>query len=461
MELLRFTIRPDGTLGERWHEPEPEPATAGAPLGSALAALLGEDEDDEDWGGDAPDMSAEFARLGHLHEEARQPLLPPTADFAPGPDGGLTLLRWPRLARPAVVPDTVEVRPVTAIGATAFAAAHLEDRHFEDFYHSPISYSVFCMRMGRFCTTEEPDEGGPTSVRLPAGLTRIGPYAFWKCRNLTAVTVPGGVRELPAGVFGDCARLASVILPAGLRTLGFLPRPTDQVMPDTGVFAGCHALRQLTLPASVQALGAHTFNSAGLVRLTVLDPCRDGWSRAVAVAQTAFDHTAALLWLDKALPDGTVCCRLGLPAARDKILAGDRRFGAILRVPADFFSQPAGYFDRLAREAFRLDFSARMALARLECPGGLAPEDRQFYRELLVRYFGQAPQFMPSTEGAGPYAALFDFLSRLPDLTAADVSALARTAGGLGLPAELVNRMLELRTARFSTVTGFEDLDLD
>ena len=27
-----------------------------------------EEDDEDDWGGDAPDMSAEFARLGHLND---------------------------------------------------------------------------------------------------------------------------------------------------------------------------------------------------------------------------------------------------------------------------------------------------------------------------------------------------------------------------------------------------------
>ena len=73
-----------------------------------------------------------------------------------------------------------------------------------------------------------------------------------------------------------------------------------------------------------------------------------------------------------------MAARLGLPVARDKILAGDARFGAILRVPVLFFTQPMPYFDQLARDAFRLDFSARMALARLEASAGLSPADRQW-----------------------------------------------------------------------------------
>lgn len=95
--------------------------------------------------------------------------------------------------------------------------------------------------MGRAVTTETLDEGGPTSVTLPDSITHIGPYAFYHCTNLTSITLPDAISALPAGVFGDCSRLTSVHLPEQLQALGYLPRPTDQVMPDDGTFAGCHA----------------------------------------------------------------------------------------------------------------------------------------------------------------------------------------------------------------------------
>lgn len=462
MNLLRYHILDDGTLGEAYVEAIKEVKKDSLIPGAALADLF--DDEDEDWGGDAPDMSAEFRRLGHLHEEQDEDALPMTADFEVQADNTLTLVRWPRLKRPAAVPAQVEGMTVTAIGATAFAASHIADAHFADFCQSPISYSVFCMRMGKYVTAEQRDEGGPTAVTLPDTIQRIGPYAFWRCDNLTAITLPDGICDLPAGVFGECSRLESIHLPAKLETIGYFPRPTDQVMPDVGTFAGCHSLRALTFPKTLTALGAHSFNSAALEHLTLLDEGgADGWSREISVAETAFHHSAALLWLDKATPDGKILCRVGLPVARDKILAGDRRFGKILRIPVDFPQKPAAYFDALAQEAFRLDFSSRMALARLEYGGGLSAAHREWYRKLLVQYFDRANTFMPRAAGMNDeqiYAALFDFLDKQPDLTATDMSDLLRTAGLLGLSSDLLARMMEIRTKRFETVTGFEDLDL-
>lgn len=308
----------------------------------------------------------------------------------------MALWRW--CAGPAgtaaVVPGTVEGRTVTAIAATAFAASHLDEGCFAQFGQSPISFSIFCMRMGRAVTTETLDEGGPTSVTLPDSITHIGPYAFYHCTNLTSITLPDAISALPAGVFGDCSRLTSVHLPDSCRLwLSAPPHGSDHAR--CRHVCRCHALKQLTLPPQLKMLGAHSFNSSGLTSLTARDAGCENWSRTVTVAVSAFDHTAALLWLEKADVSGHVVARLGLPVARDKILAGDAKFGAILRVPVLFFTQPMPYFDQLARDAFRLDFSARMALARLEASAGLSPADRQWYCAVLVQYFDRAPQFMP------------------------------------------------------------------
>lgn len=462
METLQYIVTETGELGPRLQAaaPAPRPAAAGpVQPGAALAALLA-GEDEEDWGDDTPDVSGDFALLRDPAALAAAEQAPPAAVFGVLPDGTLALTRWPRLRRPARVPAVLEGRPVTAIAAAAFAASHLDEALFAGMAQSPVSFSVFCMRMGRRVETDPRDEGGPTEITLPDSIRHIGPYAFWKCRHLTAIALPEGVEALPIGAFGDCSRLAEVRLPQSLGRIGAVFRPTDQVMPDVGAFSGCHALTRLTLPAGVTLLGAHTFNSAGLVHLTALDAGGAEWSRTVQVDATAFDHTAALLWLDKAAPDGRVLARLGLPAARDKIPAGDPRFGGIQRLPADFFARPAGDFDRLARQAFRLDFSARMALARLPHSAGLSPEDRAWYRALLVRYFDRAPQFMPGPREQA-HAALFAVLQNEPGLTAADMSELLRTAGRLGLPADLIAGMMEVRARRFDTVTGFEDLALD
>lgn len=91
---------------------------------------------------------------------------------------------------------------------------------------------------------------------------------------------------------------------------------------------------------------------------------------------------------------------------------------------------------------------------------GFPPPDRQWYCSVLVQYFDHAVQFMPCPPQQA-YAELFRFLCRTDLLTTSDVSTLLRMAGALALPAELISEMMEVRTRRFETVTGFEDLELD
>ena len=474
MKKLRYYITEDGHLGPAYIEEQKKEKNNPLP-GSALLALF--DEDEDDWGGDAPDVSQDFAKISQGIFTEEEEKLPLTAEFDELPDGSLSLTRWPRLKRPAIIPEELEGRKVTAIAATAFAPYHIEESRFSSLYSSPISFSIFGMRMGRYTVTEDLDEGGPTAIELPDTIIHIGEHAFWHCDNLEAIDLPGGIKKLPAGVFGDCRKLKRIKLPKGLLSIGYMPRPTDQVMPDMGTFAGCHELKELVLPSSIKELGAHVFNSCGIVRLIKVQG-----KEAVRVASTAFDHSAALRWLDMAEPvpqkgktlypdsdfaEGeseeplSILYEAALPPARDKILSGDRRFGALLRIPTDFFLQEISYFDRLAREAFRLDFSAQMALSRLKYDEGLSREDRGWYFNLLVKYFDKAAQFYQEKSAETACERLFDFLKDQPDLTAADMSEILRQAGLLGLSADFIARLIEVRTSRFDTVTGFEDLDLD
>lgn len=461
--VVRYWITESGRLGEEY-TPQPQntaPAAQAVEPGSALAELLAQGEEDA-WEEDVPDVSADFAWIRHPAEaEPEQPALPLTADFGPDGAGGMVLLRWPRLARPAWLPEQIQGKPLTAVAATAFAPVHIPEEQFDGFYTPPVSFSVFCMKMGRLARQEDQDEGGPTEIHLPATVRRIGPYGFWRCANLKQICLPPDLTALPAGCFGECSRLQEVTLPRQLVSVGWMPGSERQVMPDVGAFSGCYELRELTLPPGVRTLGAYTFNSTGLVRLRAADGLGVGWSRRVEVAATAFEHAAALLWLEKLDPDGQVLYGVALPPARDKILVSDPRFGALVHIPELFFQEGPRFFDKLAQAAFRLDFSARMALVRLRRPLELDEPARRWYLDLLVRYFDKAPQFMPEAGQETAYAALFDFLEGQASLTAADLSNLVRTAGRLGLPAQLLSHMIEVRTRRFDTVTGFEDLDLD
>ena len=65
-------------------------------------------------------------------------------------------------------------------------------------------------RIGEFAFM---DCGGLRSVEIPQGVTHIEEFAFAYCTALTSVVIPEGVEELGAGAFSDCAALTSVVMP--------------------------------------------------------------------------------------------------------------------------------------------------------------------------------------------------------------------------------------------------------
>ena len=391
------------------------------------------------------------------------------AVFAGNADGSLTLTRWPRKKGAAVIPETVNDLPVRRIAPLAFAPFHMSENDFTAGFHSPYSFNMFLLMSGGRLhrENESGDEGGPSVIIIPGGVREIGPFAFWHCINLEKIRIPEGVTVLGAGVFGECVNLREIRLPHTLEAIGLYDPDKQCVftsemlrgMPDVGTFYACHALKELTMPSSVRILGPHVFNSCAITHLTLNGPEYD--TAEEGIADNSFDHAASLQWMDRADADGRIRYRIGLPAARDKILRADSRFGLLFRIPIDFFLQGASYFDKMAQDVFRLDFSARMAIGRLRYDEDLSEKDRRFYLTLLMEHFVKAKQFMPSDDAAGdPYNRLFDALAETGLLSAEDVSTLIREAGMAHLPASLTDRMMRMRAENYPAATGFEDLEI-
>ena len=56
-------------------------------------------------------------------------------------------------------------------------------------------------------------------VAIPAGVTKIGDYAFEDCTGLTSVTIPEGVTAIWDNTFYYCTGLTSVTIPAGVTAI--------------------------------------------------------------------------------------------------------------------------------------------------------------------------------------------------------------------------------------------------
>jgi hypothetical protein len=73
------------------------------------------------------------------------------------------------------------------------------------------------------------------SYAVPAGVTAIGPDAFFLCVNLTSVTMPASVTTLDDQAFGDCSGLTSITLGAGVNQIS------------TSAFGGCTQLTAINV----------------------------------------------------------------------------------------------------------------------------------------------------------------------------------------------------------------------
>ncbi|MDR1341697.1 MAG: leucine-rich repeat protein [Prevotellaceae bacterium] len=100
-------------------------------------------------------------------------------------------------------------------------------------------------------------------VKLPAGLTSIGSYAFSDCSGLSgSLTLPAGLTSIGSYAFSGCSGLSgSLTLPAGLATIG------------SYAFAGCSGFTSvINMSLTPQSIGSTVFSgvNTGNVTLTVL-----------------------------------------------------------------------------------------------------------------------------------------------------------------------------------------------
>ncbi len=118
-------------------------------------------------------------------------------------------------------------------------------------------------------------KGPGGDVTIPAGVTRIGDWAFEDCSSLTSVTIPAGVTSIGNQAFSGCSSLTSVTIPAGVTSIGDWAfsrcRSLTSVTIPAGVtrigdyaFSGCSSLTSMTIPAGVTSIGGGAFNGTAL-----------------------------------------------------------------------------------------------------------------------------------------------------------------------------------------------------
>ncbi len=86
-----------------------------------------------------------------------------------------------------------------------------------------------------------------TSVEIPAGITKIGGYAFKGCTSLSSVVIPAGVTEIDGWAFEGCTSLSSVEIPESVKEIGW------------GAFRDCSSLASVVISAGVTEIDRSAF----------------------------------------------------------------------------------------------------------------------------------------------------------------------------------------------------------
>ncbi len=115
-----------------------------------------------------------------------------------------------------------------------------------------------------------------TADLIPYGVTSIGDYAFYGCGFEVLPELPESVRTVGSHAFEGCGALLSAALPDGLLSLGdcafrFCVR-LSLIRLGTGLetvgesaFASCERLELISIPESVTELGDYAFDGCGML----------------------------------------------------------------------------------------------------------------------------------------------------------------------------------------------------
>ncbi len=102
---------------------------------------------------------------------------------------------------------------------------------------------------------------GIVSVKLPAGITALGSYAFSGCGSLKSIELPATVTSIGGSAFSGCSNLASVIIPEGVTSIG------------GSAFSGCSNLASVIIPEGVTSIGYYAFSGCSNLASVIIPDC--------------------------------------------------------------------------------------------------------------------------------------------------------------------------------------------
>lgn len=117
------------------------------------------------------------------------------------------------------IPPTIDGKPVTAIGDSAFDAQ--TDSNFTNII----------------------------KITIPDGVTSIGNIAFGSCSRLTEFAIPDSVETIGYSAFTHCYNLGSIDIPDSVTSIGY------------AAFDSCYALTSVNLSENLTVIEDYTFGS--------------------------------------------------------------------------------------------------------------------------------------------------------------------------------------------------------
>ena len=125
-----------------------------------------------------------------------------------------------------------------------------------------------------------------------SGLVSLGSAVFSKCSSLGGINLPDGITNISDSLFYECSSLATVVLPANVEII------------DNYAFHGCSALGSITIPNSVTQIKQNAFSEcSGLASVEFGED-----SQLCELGIMAFDKCASLKGIT--LPNGMSVIRL-------------------------------------------------------------------------------------------------------------------------------------------------------
>lgn len=105
-----------------------------------------------------------------------------------------------------------------------------------------------------------------STVKISAGVTDVGAYAFYECVALTSVEMVGnGVKTVGDDAFYNCDALTTVKLSSALTSIG------------TYAFANCKNLKEVAMPSTLSKIDKYAFRDTSLSLATFINNTEGWW----------------------------------------------------------------------------------------------------------------------------------------------------------------------------------------